>query len=238
MRSVFWQLLIGLGGFAFLAGPVQADEYEPVEYARGELLYSEDFSEFELGGPWSIIEEYSSYFTRAGSLIGAQIEGSRHGAVVRRKLAFKDVLIQVDFRFEGSPSWNFVVNDKHYDQVHAGHICRLQVRPDRIKVGDDKLGVMNLKHFAIRNDPDHQDWLQPIFERTSSIGEAQFKRGKWYRLEVLILGDRMEAHVDGALVVGLQSDGFDHPTKTDFGFTVNQSEVWFDNLKVWKVSSP
>lgn len=214
-----------------------ATDYEPIEYEKRDLIYEEDFSQFQLGGPWRIIEEYSSYFTRDGSLVGAQIEGSRHGAVIRRLLPFKDVLIQVDFRFEGAPSWNFVVNDENDNSVHAGHICRLQIRPDRIKVGDDKLGVMNLKHFSIRNDPEHQHWLRPIFERTSNVGEARFEKGFWYRLEVLILGDRMEARVDGDLVVGLQSPGFDHPTKTEFGFTVNQREVWFDNLEVWEVEA-
>ena len=52
-------------------------------------------------------------------------------------------------------------------------------------------------------------------------------------MEVIIRGTVMTVHLDGNQVVTLDSPGFAHPTKTQFGMTVNGTTIDFDNLKVF-----
>ncbi|MCB1124068.1 MAG: hypothetical protein KJT03_21135 [Verrucomicrobiae bacterium] len=207
-----------------------ASDYTPVSFSRGKRILSDDFSRPEVGDTWAIIDKYSLFSIDGGVLMGAQKPDSPHGAVIRIQHAFKDAVIDFDFRFDGSPSWNFVVDDMNCKDVHAGHICRLQVSPSSIKVQDDKTGVMNNRYFDLRADPKHQERLKPLFAEKMNTAALNLQTGKWYHMTVVIAGDRMDAYIDGKFVVGWKSEGFDHPTKTQFGFTVIKEGMAFDNL--------
>ena len=95
---------------------------------------------------------------------------------------------------------------------------------------------MNLEVRAKRKDKNlsvsETKALKSLLDRTSSSTKINVQREKWHTLRIRIRGDVMKAFLDNDLVTSLKSAGFDHPTKTKFGFTVNGQGIQFDNLTV------
>ena len=176
---------------------------------------------------------------RDGVLIGKQTNDD-HGAVMRKVVDFDDLDVEFDFRFSGGTRFNFVIDDLHEKSVHAGHICRVSISPNQIFISDDKLGAMNLEVRAPaaspRLDRQQSESLQKLLSRTKASGAVKLEPHKWYKLRVQIQGDNMKASLDGELIAKLISPGIDHPTKTQFGMTVNGSTIDFDNLRVFEVN--
>lgn len=175
---------------------------------------------------------------KEGILVGTQTR-SDHGSVMRKQLAFRNIDIEVDFRLNGGTRFNFVIGDKNEKSTHAGHICRVSLKPPRVNVSDDKTGIYNLDIRAMRLDPNLSDkkkeWLATFLKDKNDAGQFDIKQGEWYRLRVRIKNDLMEAYIDGELIASVQSPGIAHPTKTQFGMTVNGSTIDFDNMKVYDV---
>ncbi len=175
---------------------------------------------------WAVVDE---------TLVGKQINDS-HGAVIRTDIEFDDIDITFDFRFQGGRSFNVVIDDKNEKSVHAGHICRVSVFPKRLIIGDDKTGAMNLEVRALRQRKDlskrEKNKLKNVLAKTTANAKVSIKPGQWHQLRVRIKGEVMKAFLDGKQVTTLRSPGIGHPTKTEFGFTVNGSAIEYDNLKV------
>jgi len=202
--------------------PIFADDFE------GRTKIGKDYVTALAGtDAWTI---------KDGVLIGKQTN-PEHGAVIRKELPFRDINIEVDFRFSGGSRFNFVIDDKNEKSVHAGHICRLSISPNSLKISDDKTGGMNLKVRAQRQDNNlpekKKKALDNLLGRTTSSAKLALKKDQWYHLRVRIQGDLMEAYIDSKLVASLRSPGIAHPTKTKFGPTVNDATIDFDNLKVY-----
>jgi len=178
---------------------------------------------------WNIVD---------GVLVGKQTFDD-HGAVIRTELPFDDIDIAFDFRFNGGTRFNFVIDDKNEPTVHSGHICRVSISPKHLTISDDKTGSMNLEVRKRRKDTslsaEETADLEKNLARTRSGVKVAIKPGEWLNLRVRIKGDTMKAFLDGELTTSLRSPGFDHPTKTKFGFTVNGATIDFDNLKVRSV---
>jgi hypothetical protein len=175
-----------------------------------------------------------------GILIGKQTNPA-HGAVIRTELPFADIDIVIDFRFSGGSRFNFVIDDNNEKSVHAGHICRVSISPNNLKISDDKTGNMNLSVRAKRQSETLSEGekksLQDLLDRSAASAELSLTEGRWYQLRVRIQNDLMEAYIDSKLVASLRSPGIAHPTKTKFGMTVNGATIDFDNLLVYQASS-
>ena len=61
------------------------------------------------------------------------------------QLDFRDAAIDFSFKYDGGERFNFVIDDKKCEEVHAGHICRVSFRKERFTIQDDRTGVMNLE---------------------------------------------------------------------------------------------
>ena len=166
---------------------------------------------------------------------------NRRKRITPTELDFDDVDIQFDFRFSGGKSFNLVIDDANEKSVHAGHICRASIFPKSLRIGDDKTGSMNLEVRKQRQDKtlstEDAEALQELLARTQSSAKISIKPGEWHTLRIRIRGDIMKAFLDGELVTSLRSPGFDHPTKTKFGFTVNGESIDFDNLVVKRLET-
>lgn len=173
---------------------------------------------------------------RDGVLFGEQVRDD-HGSTMRKQMEFGDLHVSFDFRFSGGSRFNFVIDDNNEKSVHAGHVARASVSPKRISISDDKLGSMNLDVREKRKQKslsaEEQKALDSLLARTQASTEISAKQGEWHHLEVIIRGTVMTVHLDGKQVVTLDSPGFAHPTKTQFGMTVNGTTIDFDNLKVF-----
>ena len=207
--------------------------YEPIQAKKDAILFEDNFSGSEIGDTWT--GHANSFFADEGRLRATQLPNAGHGAVIRALVDFKDVWISFDFRYQGGERFNFVVDDKHDKSVHAGHICRLTINKRKVVVQDDKTGTMNLDIRKRRLAGDSSPELEKLLQSKRSEAEVEFKDGKWYHMDVLIQGDRMEVHLDGQLLVGHQSLGFAHPTKTQFGFTVTGQSIFYDNVEAWSL---
>lgn len=212
---------------------------QAAESDKASKLFSDDFNgRTTLGDAYSVAKaKNGAWSIKDGVLIGKQTE-SDHGTVIRTEFPFDDVDIQFDFRFRGGKSFNFVIDDKNEESVHAGHICRVSVNSSTIRIGDDKIGSMNLEVRKMRQSKDlpekQQTELSALLKRTQAKTDVQIKSSQWHHLRIRIQKDVMTVVLDGDKKVSLKSPGIDHPTKNKLGFTVIGTSIDFDNFTVHK----
>lgn len=218
----WWMLMNILRTFLVLTGLAGAT----VLVASNQM--EDTFDRTEIGDSWS--GHMHSFSIEEGVLVASQSPDAGHGAVIRTPLDFKDVTIDFDVRFEGGERFNFVIDDKNCKEVHAGHICRVSITRKKLTVQDDRTGAMNLELRALKDLPEHKERIASLLESKKSSGKVDFRDDRWYHMKVTIHGERMQAFVDGKRVAELVSEGFAHPTKTQFGFTVTGRNILFDNV--------
>lgn len=199
----------------------------------GEILFEDSFERKELGKAWSVHPH--SFRIEDGVLIAGQQPGTDHGAVSQTYVDFKDLILKFSFQFDGAPGFNVVIDDRTYKASHAGHICRVTVREARVVLQDDKTGAMENEIFKMRRDPKQRKAADRLLLGKSKSVPVKFKRGQWYTMVVTIVGQEMQVFLDGQLLGALQSDGIGHATKTDFGFTIPDRFIRFDNISAWNV---
>lgn len=207
--------------------------------AFGPLLYADDFETNEpLKNRYSVVKPSAEHWPVVdGVLRGIHRKG--HGVTIRRQLAFNDIDLSFNFRFDGGKSFNVVIDDMKEKSVHAGHICRVSVWKKNIRIADDKTGSMNQRIRKLRQDKnlptDQKKKLEALLASKQANAKVTLEDGQWYTLRVRIVGDVMTAYLDGQELVSLKSQGFAHPTKSQFGFTVNGDAIEYNNLLVHAV---
>ena len=200
---------------------------------KGRLVFSDDFQRDDLG-PWKVI--IPDFHVAEGILVGTQ-DRADHGSVGRVYLPMKDVVMSFRFRLAGSPRFNVVFDDKNYKGSHAGHICRVAVSPQQIRLGDDKEGVMRNDLFEMRRDPKQKDAAEKLLQGRSSNTKVDLKSNRWYEMTIELAGDKMAVRLDGRLIGTLHSPGLAHPTKESVHFTVNGTATHFDDVRIWSAES-
>ncbi|MEW4565526.1 family 16 glycoside hydrolase [Bremerella sp. JC770] len=209
--------------------------------AADDLLFSDDFeNRSSLGDAYATAKSKNgAWVIQEGVLVGKQTE-SDHGAVIRTEFPFNNVEIDFDFRIQGGKSFNFVIDDKHEKSVHAGHICRVSVLPNRITLGDDKTGSMNLEVRKQRQSNDlsaaQRKQLQERLQHTQKRVAVPDLSDTWHHLRIRLDNDVMSLFLDAQPVATLKSPGLSHPTKNKLGFTVIGESFAFDNLVIRKLS--
>lgn len=223
-------------GFLLALGVISsnawAGEGEPT-VKKGKLLFQDTFGRKELGEAWSVHPH--SFRIEKGVLIAAQRPDADHGAVSQTFVDFKDVVLEFSFKFDGSPGFNVVIDDRHHRDSHAGHICRVTVRRGRVTLQDDKTGAMRNDIFKMRRDPKRRKEAAKLLIGKSKSVPVKFKPGQWYTMKVTLTGSTMRVDLDGKPLATLQSLGIDHKKKTDFGFTVIDRSMHFDNIAAWDI---
>lgn len=224
-------VLYGLSGTAHAGGP----DGKPGK--NGRLLFQDTFNQKELRKVWRV--HPNSFRIEKGVLIAGQRPDAHHGAVCDVLVDFKDVFLEFSFLLDGSSGFNVVIDDRKYRGSHAGHICRVTVRPKRITLGDDKTGNMKNGLFEKRRSPQYRrdrkfrKEIDRLLKGKSTSVPVSLKRGRWYRMTVRIMGETMRVVLDGKPLASLRSEGIAHPTKTDFGFTIIGRFMRFDNITAW-----
>ncbi len=142
-----------------------------------------------------------------GAWRGAEIPDEKHGAVVRRNIAFSDVVIEFDFLLDGAKGISFSINDP------KGHNSRLAIRPTG---------------FVITKD-DH-DHAGPDQRAVLGTVDAPFEPGRWYHARLEQRGPKFTVQV------GDHTAGGQHPDiaqeKSNIGLTVSGKYAAFRRLKV------
>ena len=200
---------------------------------KGDLLFTDDFQRKGLGD-WKVI--IPGFRVSDGVLIGTQ-EREDHGAVGRVYLPMKDVIVSFRFRLTAPTRFNVVFDDKNHKGSHAGHICRIAVSAQQIRLGDDKDGIMRNDIFDMRRDPQQKLAAEKLIQGRSIASKVLIKPDQWHTMQVEIVGQQMCVSLNGRPVGCLQSSGIAHPTKESLHFTVTGQPVLFDDVKIWRAVS-
>ncbi|MDF1858887.1 MAG: hypothetical protein P1U87_01665 [Verrucomicrobiales bacterium] len=218
--------------FALLS-PLPADEPVPGPIAeKGELLFSDDFEREGLGD-WKVI--IPGFAVKNGILVATQ-DRADHGSVGRVYVPMKDAVVSFRFNLAGSPNFNVVFDDKNYKGSHAGHICRVAVAKTRIRLGDDREGIMRNDIFEMRRDPATKEKADEMLNGRSLALKVDLESNRWYSMTIEIKDDKMRVSLDGEPIGFLQSPGIAHPTKESVHFTVSGKEAHFDDVKIWQAT--
>ncbi|MBL9091420.1 MAG: hypothetical protein JNL96_09370 [Planctomycetaceae bacterium] len=205
------------------ADPPSGAIAEPVE-----VLLDDHFERTELG-EWKPL--IGTFTVEDGVLKGKQTRAD-HGAVGRFYRPMRDVVVEFKFRLDGSTGFNAVFDDQKFKGSHAGHICRVAFTPTKIRLADDKEGAMRNDIELMRKDPARKAEAAKLLVGRDASAAFKFEQNRWYAVRIELLGDRLQASVDGKPLAKLESPGIAHETKSSFHFTVNGPGVSFDDVKI------
>lgn len=87
---------------------------------RGKPLFSDDFSGTDLPAGWKVSK--GKWIFAAGGLKGIELAEEKHSAVINRTVAFRNIVVQFSFKFNGGKGAVLCMNGK-------GHVCRVNLMP-------------------------------------------------------------------------------------------------------------
>jgi len=222
-HSVRW-LFIPVVGLSALAVTAHA--------APDKVILSEDFSGKEINARYAQEYQPAQFTLENGVLVGQQLNPA-HSAVFRTDLAFVQGQIEFDAMFRGARSFNINLNHTGArDIAHFGHIARVSVSRDQVRLIDDREGNSNLKFRALPKE-DRQAAIKP-FNQAVKL-DKPLEEGRWYRIAFEIRGETARLLIDGKEAASMTSPGFGHPMKDQLALNVAGEPggyMYFDNLKV------
>jgi hypothetical protein len=130
--------------------------------------------------------------------------------VLTCKLKNRDSIVRLSFKLDGSTKgFNFSLN-------HAkGHLFRVIVEPTGL---------------IVRTDADKKD--KTIKSELIAEAKAKFEQGKWYTLQVEMVGDRVVAMTDNGLKVSGQHPRLD-TEKPNYRIVMRGETLSIDDFKIW-----
>jgi hypothetical protein len=215
---------------------------EPIAKKK-ELLFEDDFEGKEPAKVWHKV--VPTFAVENGALKGTQTRDKdiptadgkpavkAHAAVHGLEIPTKDSVVEVKIRFEGATMIDVEFDDRKYTGAHYGHICRAQVRLDRVTIIDERDGGMKNEIREMRNDPSKKAEVAKLLAGRSANFPVSLEKGKWYALTVETVGDEMRVSIDGKPAGYLKSSGIGHATKSKIELGVGGKDGLFDDIKVW-----
>lgn len=213
---------------------------------KGELLFSDDMNGADHDSRWHRVVDTFAF--EDGALKGTQTrvkdEPSKdgksvitaHAAVYGLEVPTKDSIVEVKMKFDGATMMDVEFDDRKYTGSHYGHLCRAQVRLDKVTIMDEREGSQNEEIKALRNDPSKKDEVAKRMEGKSATYPVELEAGKTYTVTVETVADEMRVLIDGKGVAYLQSPGIGHETKSKIELGVAGQSGWFDDIKVWNAT--
>ena len=194
------------------------------------VVYQNDFSGKALGEEW--IKAFTGPYTKFknGSFEGGIKPKAKHSAIYLLTLKpYKNIEFEIDFKMNGAEWFKINIRDKGYEETHAGHIARLFLYPDKIRMQDCKYGWTN--HALKRKAKKEKDKAaKAILDNSIKDVPHKFEQDKWYKLKMTIVGETMTAYIDGKKAAEFTSKGFAHDNKIQTSLGVKEQSVFFDNL--------
>jgi len=160
-----------------------------------------------------------------------------HAAVYGLEVPTKNSVVEVKIRFEGCTMIDVEFDDRKYTGSHYGHLCRAQVRLDKVTLMDEREGSQNEVIKALKKDPTKQAEAAKMMIGKSATFPVKLEPSKDYTLVVETVGDEMRVSIDGKAVAFLKSPGIGHETKSKIELGVAGQSGWFDSIKVWNAEA-
>lgn len=214
---------------------------------KKELLFSDDFESAEHDAKWHRVVD--TFVFENGALKGTQTrvkdEPSKdgksivtaHAAVYGLELPTKDSVVEVKMRFDGCTMMDVEFDDRKFTGSHYGHLCRAQIRLDKVTIMDEREGSQNEEIKAMKLDPSKKDEVAKRMAGTSATYPVKLKEGETYLVGVETVGDEMRVTIDGKAVAFLKSPGIGHETKSKIELGVAGQSGSFDDIKVWNATA-
>ena len=211
---------------------------------KKEVLFSDDFQGTEPAKVWhKVVDTFS---VENGTLKGTQTrdkdvpaadgkpEVKAHAAVHGLEIPTKDSVVEVKIKFEGATVIDVEFDDRKFTGSHYGHLCRAQVRLDKVTIIDERDGTQSNALIELKKDAaKNKDEIAKLLAAHSVSYPAKLKTGQWYTLGVETVGDTMRVTIDGKPAALLKSPGIGHETKSKIELGVGGKDGFFDDIKVW-----
>ncbi|MGB3119994.1 MAG: hypothetical protein WBE58_14330 [Verrucomicrobiales bacterium] len=213
---------------------------------KKELLFSDDFAGATHDAKWHRVVDTFAF--EDGALKGTQTrvkdEPSKdgksiitaHAAVYGLELPTQDSVVEVKMRFDGCTMMDVEFDDRKYTGSHYGHLCRAQVRLDKVTIMDEREGSQNEVIKAMRTDPAKKDEVAKMMAGKSATFPVKLEPNKAYTVLVETVGEEVRVSIDGKAVAFLKSAGIGHATKSKIELGVAGQSGWFDDIKVWNAA--
>jgi uncharacterized protein YdcH (DUF465 family) len=215
---------------------------------KKELLFSDDFEGSTHDQRWHRVVDTFAF--ENGMLKGTQTrvkdtpskDGksiiTAHAAVYGLELPTKDSVVEVKIKFEGNTMMDVEFDDRKFTGSHYGHLCRAQVRLDKVVILDEREGTQSNNLIELKKDAaKNKDEISKLLAKHSATFPAQLEKGKWYTLVVETVSDEMRVLIDGKPVAFLKSPGIGHATKSKIELGVAGQDGYFDDIKVWNAEA-
>lgn len=173
---------------------------------RGKPLLSEDFSAAELSKDWKVAK--GKWTVADGALRGVELAADQHAAVVKRPLAFRDLVLQFSFKLDGAKRATCSFDGQ-------GHVCRVILSP---------------QGFTLQKDGSKDGSQKAV---VLGKGAVDLKPGEWHRMLVEIRGKEFLAQVDDRVFAFGEHAGID-VDKASFGFPVSGEALIVDDVRAWE----
>ncbi len=148
-----------------------------------------------------------------GVLIGKELSADQHAAVLNYQKKNRNSVVRFSFKMDGSSDgFNFSLNHA------AGHLFRVVVAPTKLSVNLDK----------DKKDPDSK----AVVLATS---KGTFERGKWYTMQVEMLGNRVVVQTDNGVLAEASNAKLD-TDKPNYRFVMRGDSLAIDDLQIWDVN--
>jgi hypothetical protein len=213
---------------------------------KKELLFSDEMNSSDHDKRWHRVVDTFVFENNAlkGTQTRVKDEPSKdgksiikaHAAVYGLEVPTKDTVIEVKMRFDGCTMMDVEFDDRKYTAAHYGHLCRAQIRLDKVTLMDEREGSQNLIIKELRNDPTKKDEVNKLMAGKSATFPVKLEQNKEYTVVVETVGDEMRVSIDGKAVAFLKSAGIGHETKSKIELGVAGQSGWFDDIKVWNAA--
>ena len=183
-------------------------DISPTLAKPGKVMLSDRFDGETLGKEWAAAK--GEWKIKDGAILAKELKADEHAAVLTCKLKNRDSIVRFSFKLDGSTkSFNLSLN-------HAkGHLFRVTIAPTGL---------------TVRTDKDKKD--ESIKSELIAQAKAKFEQGKWYTLQVEMVGDRVVAMTDNGLKVSGQHPRLD-TEKPNYRFVMRGETLSIDDLKIW-----
>ncbi len=211
---------------------------------KKELLFSDDFEGATHDKRWHRVVDTFAF--EGGMLKGTQTrdkdipaadgkpEVKAHAAVYGLELPTKDSVVEVRIKFAGNTMMDVEFDDRKFEGSHYGHLCRAQVRLDKVILVDERDGSQSNALIELRKDSaKNKEEISKLLATHSATFPAKLEAGKWYTLGVEVGGEAMRVTIDGKPAGFLHSPGIGHATKSKIELGVAGKDGFFDDIKVW-----
>ena len=215
---------------------------------KKELLFSDDFQGAEPAKVWHKVVD--TFAVENGTLKGTQTRDQNipaadgkpavtaHAAVHGLTIPTKDSVVEVRIKFEGATMIDVEFDDRAFAGSHYGHLCRAQVRLDKVTILDERDGSQSNALIELRKDAAaNKDEINKLLAAHTASFPAKLEAGRWYTLVVETVGETMRVTIDGQPAAFLKSHGIGHATKSKIELGVAGKDGFFDDIKVWNAEA-